>query len=106
MALIREYDSNKAKGLCKLAIDEDMTIYTIDALKQSLSEELDAYKRFELNLANVEEIDSAGIQLLLALSSELMQKKKALKLTSMSGVVAKLIESYGISGRFNTGSVA
>ncbi|MBL1275721.1 MAG: STAS domain-containing protein [Ectothiorhodospiraceae bacterium] len=106
MALMRERGSNKTKGLCKLAIDKDMTIYTIDALKQGLSEELDIYNRFELNLANVEEIDSAGIQLLLALSSELMQKKKEFKLTSMSGVVAKLIKNYGISARFNTEDVA
>ena len=101
MALKRERGSNKTKGLCKLAIDEDMTIYAIDALKQGISEEIDSYNRFELNLADVEEIDSAGIQLLLAFRSELIQKKKEFKLTAMSDAVAKLIETYGISDSLN-----
>ena len=106
MALKKERGSNKTKGLCKLAIDEDMTIYAIETLKQGLSKEIDTYKRFELSLADVEEIDSAGIQLLLAFRCELMQKKKELKLTAMSGVVTKLIENYGVGDRFNIGDVA
>jgi len=105
MALKRERGSNKNKGLCKLLIDEDMTIYTIDGLKQGLSEEMDAYNRFELNLAGVEEIDSAGIQLLLAFKNELELKKKALRLTSMSGVVTHLIESYGMRECFSADDI-
>lgn len=101
MALKRERGSNKRQGLCKLAIDEEMTIYTIDALKDGLSEEMGLYERFELNLSNVEEIDSAGIQLLLALRTELMQKKKELKITAASGAVSKLMKRYEISERFN-----
>jgi len=101
MALKKERGSNKTKGLCKLTINEDMTIYAIETLKQEISEEIDIYDRFELNLADVEEIDSAGIQLLLAFRSELIRKKKAFKLTDASGVVTKLIENYDIGDRFN-----
>jgi len=101
MALKKERGSNKTKGLCKLAINEDMTIYAIETLKQEISEEIDIYDRFELNLVDVEEIDSAGIQLLLAFRSELIRKNKAFKLTGVSGTVAKLIENYGIADRFN-----
>lgn len=106
MTLKKERGSNKARGLCRLAIDEDMTIYAIKALKQGISKELDTYRRFELNLSGVEEIDSAGIQLLLALESELTKKEKEFKLTAVSGAVAKLIENYGISDRFNLGDAA
>jgi len=106
MALRRERGSNKARGLCKLAIDEDMTIYAIDELKEEMAKEIDIYERFELNLGKVEEIDSAGIQLLLALRTELMQQKKELKLTVISSVVSKLIDSYGVSDHFNIGDVA
>lgn len=101
MALKKERGSNKTKGLCKLAIDEDMTIYAVEALKQGISEEIDIYDRFELNLGDVEEIDSAGIQLLLALKSELASKSKTLKLTAVSGAAAKLIQSYGVNDHFN-----
>ncbi|MDH3355452.1 MAG: STAS domain-containing protein [Chromatiales bacterium] len=106
MALKRERGSNKTKGLCKLAIDDDMTIYAIEALKQGLSEEIDIYDRFELNLGAVEEIDSAGVQLLLALRTELMTKKKELRISAMSAPVAKLIERYGVVDYFNTGDAA
>lgn len=106
MVLKRAKGSNKKIGLCKLTIDEDMTIYAIETLKQGLSEEIDIYERFELNLGAVEEIDSSGIQLLLALRTELMAKKKELKISAMSGPVTKLIESYGVGEAFNIGDAA
>jgi len=105
MSLKRERGSNKTRGLCKLAIDEDMTIYAIDELKEAITKEINIYERFELNLEKVEEIDSAGIQLLLALRKELMQQEKELKLTSTSSVVSKLIDSYGINDHFIVGDV-
>lgn len=106
MKLTQEPDSDKDTGLCKLSFDEDMTIYSIDALKQEVSEVLDTYERFELNLASVEEIDSAGIQMLLALRTELGTSNKELKITAVSGVVAKMIEMYEVGDRFDMGEVA
>jgi len=96
VALKKERGSNKTRGLCKLAIDEELTIYAIDSLKKEISKVMDTYDRFELNLANVEEIDSAGIQFLLALRNELMRKNKEFRLTAMSGAVVKLIENYAV----------
>ena len=106
MVLKRERGSNKSKGLCKLAIEENMTIYVIDELKQGLSEQIASYDRFELNLGKVEEIDSAGIQLLLALKRELVQKDKRFELTQVSGAVAKLLEAYNLGDHFTTGAGA
>jgi len=101
MVLKKLRDSNKTKGLCKLSIDEDFTIFVIDVLKQELSGEIDLYDRFELDLGDVEEIDSAGIQLLLAFRKELMNQNKDLMLTGMSATATKLMENYGVSERFN-----
>jgi anti-sigma B factor antagonist len=106
MKLTQEPDSGDDTGLCKLSFDEDLTIYSIDALKQEVSEVLDTYDRFELNLASVEEIDSAGIQMLLALRTELGTNNKELKITAVSGVVAKMIEMYEVGDRFDMGEVA
>jgi len=100
MALKRARGSNKSTGLCKLAIDEDMTIYAIETLKHELSEELDNYETFVLNLSAVEEFDSSGIQLLLALQTELEKKNKSLTLSAVSDVVSTLIALYGINDRF------
>jgi anti-sigma B factor antagonist len=106
VALRRERGSSKTKGLCKLAIDEDMTIYAIKELTDALTDELDGYDRFELSLAKVEEVDSAGIQLLLALSTELEKRNKQFKVTEVSGAVSKLLATYNISDRFDTGAAA
>jgi anti-sigma B factor antagonist len=106
MKLKRKPGSNKTTGLCKLSIVEDMTIYSIEALKQEFSEEIDIYDRFELNLTDVEEIDSSGVQLLLALRAELAKRNKKFKLTGLSGVVAKIIDRYDIGDGFILGEVA
>jgi anti-anti-sigma factor len=103
MTLKRERGSNKVNGLCKLAIVDDMTIYAIDDLKNALNEEIDLYDRFDLNLSAVEEIDSAGVQLLFALSSELILRNKELIISSQSEVVTKIMESYNVTSTFNIG---
>jgi anti-sigma B factor antagonist len=103
MALRKERGSNKTKGLCKLAIDEDMTIYVIDMLKQELTEQIETYENFELNLADVEEFDSAGVQLMLAFKQELKSKNKTFQLTAASPSVTNLITRYGLSESFNLG---
>lgn len=101
MALKRERSSGEDQGVCKISISEDMTIYAIDVLKQELSEEMDICTKYELDLSYVEEIDSAGIQLLLAFKDELMRKKKGIKLTAMSSIVTELMDIYGVSSTFN-----
>lgn len=101
MALKKEPDSEQDR--CKLTIDEDLTIYTIESLKQDIGEEIPLHKKFALDLSDIEEIDSAGVQLLLALKNELMQQQKELVLSAISGPVDKLLTSYGIKEQFNRG---
>lgn len=99
MPLTIENASEDSDGLCRLAIDQDLTIYVIDELKQQISPQLKNFNKFELDLSAVEEIDSAGVQLLLALDVELKRTHKLLHLTAMSGCVTALIESYGLVDR-------
>jgi len=56
-------------------------------------------------LSEVEEVDSAGIQLLLGLRRELMRQKKEFTLSAINAPVTKLIQNYGLSKRFNIGGV-
>jgi len=101
MAIKKERGSNKSNGLCKLSLNEEMTIYTIDSIKQDISKELDFYDRFEMNLSALEEMDSSGIQLLLALRNEVLKKGKTLKITALNAMVSEFLESYGISNYFS-----
>ena len=86
-------------------LGEDFTIYAIDGLKHHISEQLDVFQGFEINMAAVEEIDSAGVQLLLALRSELFRRDKPFKISAVSVVVEKLISSYGLSERLSLAPV-
>jgi len=101
MALKIGEDSNSTNGLCKLCITDDLTIYAIEELKNGLNKELDLYQKFELDLSAVEEVDSAGIQLLLALRIELLSKNKELRITETNQVVTKLLDSYELVDLFN-----
>ena len=105
MAIKKGRGSNKANGLCKFAIDEEMTIYTIEYIKQEISKELDLYERFEINLSALEEIDSAGVQLLLALRKEMIGRRKSLKITALNSMVSTVLENYGISNLFSEGDL-
>ncbi len=103
MAFKKEIDTEQA-NTCNLSIDEDITIYTIETLKQSLSDEIDQYQHFNLSLQNVEEFDSAGVQLLLAFNSELASKQKTLQISHISSQVNKLLNDYELIDRFNLGN--
>ena len=102
MTLKISQDSN-VEGLCKLTIEDDMTIYSINEIKSAISHEIELYQKFELDLRGVEEIDTAGIQLILALRRELISKSKELKISAVSDVVTTLFKSYSINSLFNLG---
>ncbi len=106
MALRIQHDNNQSSSLCNIVIDEDMNIYVIDDMKQELSKMLDSYTQFKIDLAGIEEIDSAGVQLLLALRAELKRRKKEFRLTAVNDVVAKFLYRYGISELFTVGDAA
>lgn len=93
--------STVTQGPYQWLLGEDFTIYAIEALKEHISQELDLHEAFNLDLSQVEEIDSSGIQLLLALRAELFRKDKEFVISAMSPVVVKMIDSYGLKNRFN-----
>jgi len=103
MALIVDKGNDESVGLCAFSITGEFTIYTIDEIKQKMSAYLHLYERFEISLADLEEIDSAGIQLLLALGRELRSQNKTLKLTAMSGNANHLIKTYDVYERLFIG---
>jgi len=105
VALKKEPDSAENSDLCKLTIDEDMTIYVIDDLKKQLAEEFHIYNPFELDLSGVEEFDSAGVQFLLAMRGELLRTQKEFKLIALSNVVGTMLKNYGIADSFNLESI-
>lgn len=71
---------------------DEITIYTVSELKDALSPLIYRGGELELDLAAVSEIDSAGLQLLLAAKKTAVQQGSLLKLVWHSNAMLELLE--------------
>jgi anti-anti-sigma factor len=79
-------------------LEGELSIYSIAELKTTLSEVLAEDARVALDLSGVEDIDTAGIQLLLALKRAAEHRHKHLAFLHQSGPVLQLIDLYNLGG--------
>jgi anti-anti-sigma factor len=86
-----------------LCLTDDLTIYRALDHKEALLDALSTGDELLLDLAQVEAIDSAGVQLLLLLDQEARRAGKALRLVAPSPAVADAIALCNLSGRFAFG---
>ena len=80
-----------------LHIRGDMTIYRAAELKQELLEGLDLPGEHQLDLSDVNEIDSAGVQLLLLAARSARLAGGTLRLLAPSAAVCEVLASLGLS---------
>ena len=101
MSFTKREDSSQKTGNCLLDVSADMTIYSA---ANNLSEIKGYYSRFnyiELNLSAVEEIDSSGVQILLALAQNAKKDGKQVVLSQTSAPVTEIINMLNIRSHFN-----
>lgn len=89
-----------AGDCCRLAVDEDLTIYTAGALKAALIEPLSKAEEVAVDLSRVAECDTAGFQLLILLKREAEAEGKRVSLTGHSSAVLKVVDLYSMAGFF------
>jgi anti-anti-sigma factor len=77
----------------KLLIDEDLTIYNAAEYHQALVEGFKADKNLEIDLSTVEEIDTSGLQLLAAISKQVIDNGAAVKFTACSDEASSALET-------------
>lgn len=77
-----------------LCIEGEMTIYQATELKQSLLAFLEQGDELEIDLSAVTEIDTAGVQLLIAAGKTAEARQKGLRLTRPSAVVADVFALF------------
>ena len=80
-----------------LAFDGDMTIYNAENQKQDLFSLLSRKKNISVNLADVDEFDTAGFQVLLFGKQYAEKNGIELVLKSASEPVAEVFKLYGMS---------
>lgn len=84
----------------RVAIEQDMTIYHAEALKGELLAGLARSPAFELDLSQVAEIDTSGIQLLMMAKRESQKHGKTLAIVAHSPAVQELLDFYNLAAFF------
>lgn len=87
-------------GRRHLQLKGDMNIYSAADLKRQLLDHLGAAAELEINLAQVGEIDSAGLQVLYLVKREAVKDGKTLRLASHSPAVLEVMDLYNMTAYF------
>ncbi len=84
----------------RLKLSGELCIYSAAQLKEELLGYLHSSQELEINLANVEEIDTAGFQLLLLLKREAVAAAKPMRLVSHSQATLEVLEMLNMEAYF------
>lgn len=90
-----------SEALLKISIEGEINIYRAQQLKNELVLALNSCEELELNLENVNELDSAGLQVLALLKKEAQRSGKALRLTAHSPVVLEAMNTLQLTHFFD-----
>lgn len=85
---------------CRLRVEDELTIYAVAGLKQPMLEPLGRAAEIEVDLGQVSEIDSAGLQLLVLLKREAIATGKRVGFSGHSPAVIRLLDLYNLAGYF------
>lgn len=88
------------QGHCRMAVDTDLTIYHAAELKPALLQALLRAEELEIDLRQVAEMDSAGLQLLVLLKREAAEAGKRLRLSSHSPAVLRVFDLFNMASYF------
>jgi anti-sigma B factor antagonist len=101
MSFTKREDPNQKAGSCLLDASPDMTIYAAASNLAEIKAYYSEFNHFELNLSTVEEIDSSGIQLLLALNQSAVKDGKQVVLSAISAPVSEVMDVLNIKSHFD-----
>ncbi len=85
---------------CVIRLMGDFILAHAIELKDTLLDSLNDCQQLEIDLADVSDIDTAGMQLLLLLKREAHSNKKNCRLINHSHVVVDMLETYQLSSYF------
>jgi len=94
-----------AEGRCKAVVEGSMTIYEAAADKPLLLSAVATAKETEIDLSSVDEMDTAGVQLLILVKRESLKAGKVLRLTGHSPASLDVLERYNLGAYFGDAAV-
>jgi anti-anti-sigma factor len=83
-----------------LRLEGELTIYSVTEARDLLCAALDEHPALQLNLAGIEELDTAGVQLLAWIKQEAKRRGKALVLFAHSPAVVEVFDLLQVAGLF------
>ncbi len=93
MSIAIETDEKKTS----LCIDGELTIYSAQEYRKSIIAGFSAHKTLDVDMTDVDEIDTSGLQLLLAMNKELVTNGSEMTLVSVSDVTKDAIQVSRLS---------
>jgi anti-anti-sigma factor len=95
-----EIRSERHEACLRLYPAGEMTIYSAAELKPALLQALSQSEEIEIDLAEISEMDTSGVQLLMLMKREAAAAGKALKLAGHSPAVLEVFELLGLGNWF------
>lgn len=89
-----------ADGSPSLTVDGPLTIYNALEVKEPLISAVQGHANLEVDLSAVNEMDTAGFQLLVLAKHESQRLNHALRITAHSDAVREIVDFYGMTGFF------
>lgn len=94
-------NSKQTNGVLQVSIQDDMTIYTVHELKEAFLNYCNSgVPEVLVDLSDVTELDSAGLQLLLLLKSESKKRAFNLRIVGHSQAIIEVFELLKLSMYF------
>lgn len=93
-------DINSGSEVGRLTLQDDLTIYNAIESKRHLLDAVSATQTLELDLSQVQEIDTAGFQLLVLAKREALRLDHSLRIVAHSPAVLEVIEFYNMVAYF------
>lgn len=84
----------------QFAVEGEMTIFRAAELKAAMLPEIERAQEIEIDLSHVTEIDSAGLQLMVAAKLEAILRGKELHFTGHSKPVMEMLDLCDLGGFF------
>jgi anti-sigma B factor antagonist len=95
-------NTEKINGLCKMRIEGEMTIFNAADLKKDLLDTLNECSELEMDLSQVNEIDTTGLQLLVLTRRESAALNKSCRIIAYSPATMSVLELFNMKEYFTT----
>lgn len=83
-----------------MEIEGELSIFNAIAVRDRMLESIEKGDEIEVDLAKVDEIDSAGVQLMVAAKREATRRNKPLRFVGHSPAVLDIVDLCDLSGHF------